>query len=76
MNNGKLIAMWTDRPPAHNSLLEIILFNCKTDCNTQRCSFKKNGLECSTARGVCKGERCMNSSVPDLKDQLDDNDAD
>ena len=58
LSDGRLLPILTDRPPAHQSLLEMIRCNCRTDCNTQRCSCKKHGLECSSACGVCKGESC------------------
>lgn len=73
LSESSLIPVHTDRPPAHELLLEMIRCNCKTDCNTQRCSCKKNGLECSVACGVCKGESCLNSHVPDFDDELEDN---
>ena len=38
--DSKLLPVLTDRLPAHQSLLEFIRCNCKTDCNTQRCSCK------------------------------------
>ena len=72
LSDGRLLPILTDRPPAHQSLLEMICRNCRTDCNTQRCSCKKHGLECSSACGVCKGESCLNSSAPDLNLGLDD----
>ena len=75
LSDGRLLPILTDRPPAHQSLLEMIRCNCRTDCNTQRCSCKKHGLECSSACGVCKGESCLNSSAPDLDLGLDDAEA-
>ena len=75
LSDGRLLPILTDRPPAHQSLLEMIRCNCRTDCKTQRCSCKKHGLECSSACGVCKGESCLNSSAPDLNLGLDDAEA-
>ncbi|XP_073243634.1 uncharacterized protein [Porites lutea] len=75
LSDGRLLPILTDRPPAHQSLLEMIRCNCRTDCNTQRCSCKKHGLECSSACGVCKGESCLNSSAPDLNLGLEDAEA-
>ncbi|XP_073253317.1 uncharacterized protein [Porites lutea] len=75
LSDGRLLPILTDRPPAHQSLLEMIRCNCRTDCNTQRCSCKKHGLEYSSACGVCKGESCLNSSAPDLNLGLEDAEA-
>ena len=72
LSDGRLLPILTDRPPAHQSLLEMIRSNCRTYCNTQRCSCKKHGLECSSACEVCKGESWLNSSAPDLHLGLDD----
>jgi len=71
LTDGKLLPVRTNLPPAHDSLLEIIRCNCKTDCNTQRCSCNRHGLNCSVACGVCKGQSCMNSAAPDLDEGRD-----
>ena len=75
LSNGRLLPILTDRPPAYQSLLEMIRYNCRTDCNTQQCSCKKHGLGCWSACGVCKGESCLNSSAPDLDLGLHDAEA-
>lgn len=56
-----LLPNTTDLPHAPKDLLEVIRCNCRKDCNTLRCTCKKNGLECSTACGHCHGTNCMNS---------------
>ena len=68
MKGGNLSPTRTNLPAAHASLLEIIRCNCKTDCSTQRCSCRKNGLDCSAACGACKGVSCVNSPQPELTD--------
>ncbi|KAK6191116.1 hypothetical protein SNE40_002860 [Patella caerulea] len=59
---GKLVPVLTDLPPAPQELLDIVRCNCKSGCNTARCTCLKNGLECSMACGDCKGV-CENCSV-------------
>ena len=63
---GKLLPVRTDLPPAHASLLQMVRCNCRKDCSTQRCTWRKHGLECSPACGECKGHSCANSSAPYL----------
>ena len=53
----------TDMTPAPDNLLKMVKFNCKTDCRTTRCSYKKNELDCSYACGECQGTECFNSRV-------------
>jgi len=43
------------------SLLKLVRCQCKGNCDTQRCSCKRNELECSSACGECKG-LCQNSN--------------
>ncbi|KAK3709221.1 hypothetical protein QZH41_004579 [Actinostola sp. cb2023] len=74
LTEGKLLPVHTDLPPAHDSLLEMIRCNCKSNCSTQRCTCKKHGLDCSPACGVCKGQSCANSLLPDLDAGLQEDD--
>jgi hypothetical protein len=67
LKDGKLLPIRTDLPAAHNALLEIIRCDCKSDCNTFRCTCKKFQLECSPACGTCKGQSCANAVTPDLE---------
>ena len=52
---NRLEPRMTDLPPAPEALLKVVRCTCKHDCDTQRCSFKKHGLDCSVACGECKG---------------------
>lgn len=64
--NNQLLPITTDLPPAPAELLKIIRCNCKTDCDSKRCSCRKHGLDCSPACGECHGLHCSNSpSVPE-----------
>ncbi|KAK6178791.1 hypothetical protein SNE40_011298 [Patella caerulea] len=72
---GKLVPVLTDLPPAPQELLDIVRCNCKSGCNTARCTCLKNGLECSMACGDCKGV-CENCSVfPSDVMEEDDSDS-
>ncbi|KAK6181967.1 hypothetical protein SNE40_009742 [Patella caerulea] len=51
----------TDLPPVPEDLLRVIRCNCKTDCDTRRCTCRKHGLDCSAACGECRGVSCTNS---------------
>ena len=60
-----------DLPAAPETLLRIVRCNCKTDCNSRRCTCRKMGLECSVACGECRGTSCSNSSAVEEED-IDD----
>lgn len=70
---GKMVPVLTDLPPAPQELLDIVRCNCKSGCNTARCTCRKNGLECSMACGDCKG-MCDNCSLvpPDVEEDNDE----
>ena len=74
VTRNMLHPMKTDMPPAPMRLLKIIKCNCKSNCDSKRCSCRKHGLECSVGCGECKGNQCTNSPRPmesDLIDTLD-----
>jgi len=56
------VPIQTSLPPAPEHLLQVIRCNCKTDCSTLRCSWKKHNIECSPACGDCMGAGCTNTS--------------
>ena len=64
----------TDMPPAPMELLRLFRCNCKTGCDTSRCTCRNHGLECSLACGECKGLQCSNSSnsIDDEQDFSDE----
>jgi len=61
--DNKLLPIATDLPPAPAKLLCVIRCNSKYDCDTKRCSCRKNGLDCSPACGECHGLHCSNSTT-------------
>ena len=42
----KGVLLEPDLPPAHESLLEVVIYNCSTRFNTERCTCKKHRLDC------------------------------
>ena len=61
LRKGQLEPKTMDSPVAPDSLLKLVRCQCKGNCDTQRCSCKRNELECSSACGECKG-LCQNSN--------------
>ena len=41
----RLEPLQTNLPPAPDFLMKVICFNCKTDCDTWRCTCRKLGIE-------------------------------
>ena len=52
--------MMTDTIPAPEMLRQMIHCNCFEECNTQKCTCRKNGLECTSASGHCHDGQCDN----------------
>ena len=73
-SSGQLLPIKTDMPPAPMELLRLFRCNCKTGCDTSRCTCRNHGLECSLACGECKGLQCSNSSnsIDDEQDFSDE----
>ena len=61
-SEDRLEPLLTNLPPAPETLMKVIRCNCKTDCDTGRCTCRKLGLECSVVCGECNGINCTNSS--------------
>ena len=47
-------------PMAPEELLRFTSCNCTGDCSNRRCSCKKNGVNCISACGNCRGSACNN----------------
>ena len=67
LQQGQLLPIQTDLPPAPEELLNVIRCGCTTDCSSQRCSCRKVGLGCTNACGGCRGTSCLNSYL--IEDQ-------
>ena len=63
--NNRLQPVKMCLPPAPSNLLKIIRCNCKTHCDTKRCSCRKHGISCSICCGECRGVSCSNSEIID-----------
>ena len=50
----------TKDPPAPQELLKSIYCNCKSQCETKKCSCRSFNLKCTDICGNCLGERCSN----------------
>ncbi|KAL8599197.1 hypothetical protein ACOMHN_007913 [Nucella lapillus] len=61
VTGGMLLPILTDIAAASENLLIDIRCNCKTDCQSARCSCRKHGLVCTSACGECRGESCANA---------------
>ena len=68
VTNRLLMPVKTDMPPAPKDLLRIFRCNCKTGCESRRCTC---GLQCTPACGKCKGLSSSNSPKPFSKSDLD-----
>ena len=62
---GRCIPVMSDKDPAPKILLDMIRCSCKFGCSSNRCSCRKNNLECSAACISCKGIGCTNAGVVD-----------
>ena len=51
----------TDLPPATENLWHINRCNCKINCDSKRCTYRKHCLDCSVGCGECRWIACSNS---------------
>lgn len=70
IKDGHLQIVWTDLLPAPEAVMELVCCNCKSTCQTKRCSCVKSGLPCTDACACT--DQCMNR----VKEHLDDDDDD
>lgn len=64
LKDGQLLPIMCEKAPAPESILKMVKCACKGGCGSNRCSCRKNGLECSTACVNCKGVDCLNCKKP------------
>ena len=69
---GKMAPIKTDIPPAPPELLQIIRCNCKNNCITDKCTCKKQILECTSVCGHFRGVSYENSQQPDPREDTED----
>ena len=58
-------------PIAPDYLLKLVSCNCTGDCDTLRCSCKKQGVKCISACGNCHGNFCHNINHLDESSERD-----
>ena len=58
---GRHEPITTTEPIAPENLIKLICCNCSGDCDTLRCSCRKNGIVCVAACGKCHGVSCLNT---------------
>ena len=56
-NNQVFESVMTSLAPAQESIIDLTVCRCKTNCSTNRCKCRKNGLSCSE---MCGCEDCEN----------------
>ena len=64
LNNGKLYPRKMDTLPAPKALMKILKCGCTQNCDTNKCTCKKNGLFCTELCDNCTSGNCIN--VEDL----------
>lgn len=65
-NETAMCPIMTDREVAPASVLKIIHCNCKqslNQCGTNKCTCRRNGLNCVSTCGECHGSDCENNEV-------------
>jgi len=64
---GKYEPIPTDKEPGPPERLKVIRCSCKpsvtSNCNTGKCTCRKNGLTCIAACGHCHGAECLNAAA-------------
>ena len=58
--NNRLVPRKATLPAAPDRLLICIRWSCKQDCDSRRCTCRKQGLPCTPACGDCRGLCCSN----------------
>ena len=64
--DNMLLPIKTHLQPAPDDLLKIIRCQCKSNCDSKRCTCRKHGLECSSGCRECQGISCSNAQEFDL----------
>lgn len=66
VENNKMISIVNDIEIAPSCILKVIRCHCKpssNQCGSNRCSCKRNGINCAPICGQCRGEECLNKEV-------------
>lgn len=68
---GRFLPITMDSEPAPKNLLQIVHCECKTGCNTMRCTCRKYGSPCHSGCGPCQVEYCANVTQPENEEDDD-----
>ena len=71
LTDNKLVPVPTDKPPAPEAIVELSLCKCKTNCVSNRCVCKKNGLRCTE---LCFCNDCENDEAYTFNFSSDEDD--
>lgn len=76
--NNQLVPIESQDPPMPENLLKQISCGCKTGCNTNLCTCRKHGLECSDLCANCSDAACSNITIKTFnnEDEIEENDLD
>ncbi len=73
-DHGKIQPTTTDVPPAPLAIVELVRYQCKAHCTTQRCSCRRNNLAC-TDLCLC-GSDCENDVDYNAESHAQESDED
>ena len=73
-DDGQLNPITTDVPPAPKAIIEMVRYQCKGNCTSNRCSCKLNNLPC-TYLSMCN-THCENDEDTYYKNRDSDDDSD
>lgn len=57
--SSRLSIVWTRLPAVPDACLQLVMYGCKSKCNTSRCSCFKKAVKCMPASG-CDAVNCRN----------------
>ena len=66
-----LLPKLMDRSPAPATLMKLVRCNCRTGCENNHCSCRKNNLKCTPICGNCKGVSCVNQQECEQSETLE-----
>lgn len=74
LKGQSFIPIMTDKEAGPPDLLHVIRCGCKGKCDTNRCTCRKAGLNCTTSCKECHGSSCSNIELDDMSEDDDDDD--
>ena len=71
LQGQSMVPIMTDEEAGPPDLLKVIRCGCKGECDTNRCTCRKAGLNCTSYCMECHGTSCTNSKIDDTNDAED-----